>query len=449
MRGSTGHRRGRSVTAITAIAAVGGFLFGYDTGVISGALLFIRQDFDLTAFEEGAIVSSLLLGAMVGALAGGSWADRFGRKRTIIAAALLFILGILLAIVAESEYVLILARFVIGLGVGVASDTVPLYIGEMAPPEHRGRLVSMNQLMITVGIVAAYLVDYAFSTNEDWRAMFAVGLIPAVVLGVGMLILPDTPRWLLSRGRREEAEEVAQSLGQHDVLQDAEEGSKQAKRNWRALAAKNLRRVLVIGIGLAVLQQVTGINTVIYYSPTILQEVGLASDNAILSAVPIGVVNILMTLVSIAVIDKVGRRPLLIVSLVGMVISIAGLGFVFETDAGGTLAVICLIAYVASFAIGMGPIFWLLIAEIYPQKVRGEAMSVATASNWLANFAVAQTFPLLIASIGSAATFWIYAGLGVLAIWFAIALVPETKDRTLEELEAELVGPEPPEAARA
>lgn len=279
--------------------------------------------------------------------------------------------------------------------------------------------------------------------------MFAVGLIPAVILGAGMLILPDTPRWLLSRGRREEAEEVAESLGQHDVLKDAEEGSKQAKRNWRALAAKNLRRVLVIGIGLAVLQQVTGINTVIYYSPTILQEVGLASDNAILSAVPIGVVNILMTVVSIAVIDKVGRRPLLIGSLAGMVVSIAGLGFVFETDAGGTLAVICLIAYVASFAIGMGPIFWLLIAEIYPQKVRGEAMSVATASNWLANFAVAQTFPLLIASIGSAATFWIYAGLGVLAIWFAIGLVPETKDRTLEELEAELVGPESPEPARS
>ena len=446
MSGSEGHPRGRSVTAITAIAAVGGFLFGYDTGVISGALLFIRQDFDLTAFEEGAIVSSLLLGAMIGALAGGSWADRFGRKKTIIAAALLFVAGILLAIVAQDEYVLILARFVIGLGVGVASDTVPLYIGEMAPPEQRGRLVSMNQLMITVGIVSAYLVDYAFSGNEDWRAMFAVGLIPAAVLGIGMLALPDTPRWLLSRGRREEAETIARDIGQTEVLEDAVEDVR-VKRNWRALAARNLRMVMVIGIGLAVLQQVTGINTVIYYSPTILQEVGLASDNAILSAVPIGVVNIVMTVVAILMIDKVGRRPLLIASLTGMVISIAGLGFVFELDAGGTLAVTCLILYVASFAIGMGPIFWLLISEIYPQRVRGEAMSVATASNWLANFAVAQTFPLLISGIGSAATFWIYAGLGVLAIWFALALVPETTDRTLEELEAELVGPEPDPAS--
>lgn len=443
MPGATGHPRGRSVTAVTAIAAVGGFLFGYDTGVISGALLFIRHDFDLTAFEEGAIVSSLLLGAMLGALAGGSWADRFGRKRTILAAAALFIAGIVLAIVAESEGVLILARFVIGLGVGVASDTVPLYIGEMAPPEARGRLVSMNQLMITVGIVAAYLVDYVFSAGENWRAMFAVGLIPAGILGLGMLLLPDTPRWLLSRGREREARAIAEQLGQADVLEIGDARGQEVKRDWRALAARNLRRVLVIGIGLAVLQQVTGINTVIYYAPTILQEVGLASDNAILSAVPIGVVNIVMTVVSIAVIDRVGRRPLVLGSLAGMVVSIAGLGFVFQLDAGGAVAVICLVAYVASFAIGMGPIFWLLIAEIYPQRVRGEAMSVATASNWLANFAVAQTFPLLLSGIGSAATFWIYAGLGVLAIWFALALVPETKDRTLEELEAELVGPEP------
>ncbi|HEU4656891.1 MAG TPA: MFS transporter [Capillimicrobium sp.] len=422
MEGSDRHPS-RSIAAITAIAAVGGFLFGYDTGVISGALLFIRQDFDLTAFEEGAIVGSLLLGAMIGALAGGSWADRFGRKRTIVAAAALFVAGIVLAILAESEYVLILARFVIGLGVGVASDTVPLYIGEMAPPETRGRLVSMNQLMITVGIVAAYLVDYAFSGDEDWRAMFAVGLIPAAILGLGMLTLPESPRWARSQAES------------------------RVRRDWRALAARNLRLVLAIGIGLAVLQQITGINTVIYYAPTILQEVGLASDNAILSAVPIGIVNIAMTVVSILVIDRVGRRPLLIVSLTGMVISIAGLGVVFEAGAGGALAVVCLVAYVAAFAVGMGPIFWLLIAEIYPQRVRGEAMSVATASNWLANFAVAQTFPLLLSAIGSAATFWIYAGLGVLAIWFALALVPETKDRTLEELEAELVGPEPARAS--
>lgn len=198
--------------------------------------------------------------------------------------------------------------------------------------------------------------------------------------------------------------------------------------------------MLAIGIGLAVLQQITGINTVIYYSPTILQSAGFGSENAILSAVPIGIVNIVMTVVAIGLIDRVGRRPLLLVSLAGMVLSIAGLGFVFQADAGGTLAVVCLVAYVASFAIGMGPIFWPLIAEIYPQHVRGEAMSVATASNWVANFAVAQTFPLLIAGIGSAATFWVYAGLGVLAIWFAITLVPETKDRTLEDLEAELVG---------
>jgi sugar porter (SP) family MFS transporter len=303
----------------------------------------------------------------------------------------------------------------------------------------RGRLVSMNQLMITTGILVAYLVDYALSSTKSWQAMLGIGIAPAVLLGVGMVFLPQSPRWLMEMGRTDEAREVLGRLGQEeDLEQELAEAPTDTSpsRDWRRLLAANLRRVLVIGIGLAVLQQVTGINTVIYYSPTILKSTGLGSSNSILSAVPVAIINLLMTVLSLAIIDRVGRRPLLLTSLAGMVVSIAGLGVTFSVHAASWLSVVCL----AFFAIGMGPVFWLLISEIYPQRVRGEAMSVATAFNWLANFVVALSFPLLIASIGGAGTFWIFAGLGIAAIAFSVVLVPETTGRSLEDIEHELVG---------
>jgi sugar porter (SP) family MFS transporter len=432
-----------AVATVTAVAAIGGFLFGYDTGVISGALLYIPRDFQLTGFTKGAIVSGLLLGAMIGALIAGTLADRIGRKPTIIFAAATFIAGILLAIFAPTIWTLIAGRFVIGLGVGATSDTVPLYIGEVAPPEARGRLVSMNQLMITTGILVAYLIDYALSSTGSWQAMLAIGIVPATLLGIGMMFMFESPRWLLTRNRRDEATQVLRKIGQEDLLQTELADASPAqplKRDWRQLLAPNLRRVMLIGIGLAVLQQVTGINTVIYYAPTILKQAGLGSMNSILASVPVGVINVVVTVISIMIIDKVGRKPLLVASLSGMVVTIAGLALSFGLSAPSWTKVVCLVAYVGSFAIGMGPVFWLLIAEIYPLRARGEAMSVATSANWMANFGVALAFPLLISSIGIAAVFWIFAGMGIVAIAFCLTEVPETKGRSLEEIEATLVG---------
>jgi sugar porter (SP) family MFS transporter len=448
---------GGFVVLLAAVAALGGFLFGFDTGVVSGALLFIKDDFGgLSSFLQGAVVSGLLLGAVVGAVAGGRMADARGRRPTILLAALTFIVGIVVVVVSQGVWVLIAGRFVIGLAIGLVSMSVPLYISELAPPRHRGALVSANQLMIVTGILVAYLIDLAFAGARDWRAMFAVGLVPAVMLAIGMLLLPETPRWLVSRARVDDARAVLRRT--HDEASLAEEirqaeQDRARRHGWRVLLDLRLRLVLVIGVGLAVFQQVTGINTVIYYAPTILQNTGLSASNSILSTVGVGAINLIMTVVSVTLIDRVGRRRLLIASLTGMVLSLAGLGLAFALSGLGTalswIALICLITYVGSFAVGLGPVFWLLIAEIYPLRIRGAAMSVATAANWLANFAVSLTFLLLIDVIGQTGTFWLYALVGVGAIAFSWRLVPETKGRTLEQIEAGLLARRRPRGAAA
>ncbi|HMC39363.1 MAG TPA: sugar porter family MFS transporter [Acidimicrobiales bacterium] len=429
---------------VTAIAAVGGFLFGYDTGVISGALLFIKGQFGgLSAFYQGAVVSGLLLGAAVGALGGGWSADRFGRKRTAVAVAGLFIVGIVVILLAPSVWILIAGRFIVGVGVGAASNTVPLYISEIAPARARGRLVSVNQLMLTIGIVVAYLVDYAFSGSGSWRWMFGIGIVPAAVLGVGTLFLPESPKHLVKTGRFAEARAVLSRVHEEESLEHEIEQvarGESPRPGFRYLLRPSLRKVLFVGMGLAVLQQITGINTVIYYAPTILSSTGITNSSSILSSVLIGSINVVMTIVSMVLIDRIGRRPLLIASLTGMAASLAVLGLAFELSSlSGALqwvTVVCLVAYVASFAIGLGPVFWLLIAEIYPLQARGEAMSMASATNWIANFAVGLTFLLLIQAVGHAGAFWLYAVFGLLGVGFAARFVPETKGRTLEELES-------------
>jgi sugar porter (SP) family MFS transporter len=443
-RADSGRRNGFLLT-VSAVAALGGFLFGFDTGVVSGALLYVRDDFGgLSSFQQGAVVSGTLLGAMFGALAGGAAADRFGRRRTIFVVAIAFVVGIVVIVVAQSPPVLIAGRFIVGLGVGGASMSVPLYISELAPADVRGRLVSTNQLMITSGIVCAYLVDYAFASGGEWRWMFGVGLVPAMILGAAILFMPESPRWLVAHGRVDAARSVLARVHDEGALEDelrvVQESPKRA--GLRALLAPGLRLALMLGIGLAVLQQVTGINTVIYYAPTILNSTGISSSNSILASLAVGAINVVMTIVSMSVIDKVGRRPLLLGSLAGMVVSLTLLGLTLQLSSLGSavhwLTLLFLITYVASLAIGLGPVFWLLIAEIYPLRVRGEAMSVASAFNWLANFAVGLTFLLLIDAVGRPVTFWFYAVIGVVAIVFTFKLVPETKGRTLEEIEEDL-----------
>jgi sugar porter (SP) family MFS transporter len=449
--------RRKFVNRAAAITATGGLLFGYDTGVISGALLFIRQDFELTSFLEGIIVSFLLVGAMVGALSGGPLSDRIGRRPTTLMAAIIFGLGALAVAFAPSVALIILGRFLLGLGVGLASMIVPLYIAEIAPASRRGALVSLNQLMITIGILLSYIVGVIFTPLEGWRYMFGVALIPALVLGIGMFSLPESPRWLFEHGRVDKAREVlgrSRSPEEIDLeLREMQEiknqEGNQERVSYAELLAPFVRPALIIGIGLAIFQQITGINTVIYYAPTILQGVGFSEGGAIAAtALGVGVVNVGFTILAVRIIDRAGRKPLLLIGLVGMVISLALLGTVFASGAtgdnstalSGLLATVCLAVYIASFAISLGPVFWLMISEIYPLRIRGTAMSVASIANWGSNFLVALTFPVLLAALGGATLFWLFAVLGIVAWVFIFFRVPETKNRTLEEIEASFRG---------
>lgn len=447
--------RRKFVNTAAAITATGGLLFGYDTGVISGALLFIRKDLGpFSSFTEGVIVSFLLVGAVVGAISGGPLSDRIGRRPTALLAAVVFGIGAIAASLSPSVGFLVFARFLLGLGVGLASMIVPLYIAEIAPADRRGALVSLNQLMITIGILVSYIVGVIFTPIEGWRYMFGVALIPALILGIGMLRLPESPRWLFNVGRVEKAravlsrsrspEEVDLEFQEMEQIKHAEE-EQEEQVGYRELLSPYVRPALIIGLGLAIFQQITGINTVIYYAPTILQGVGFSEGGAIAAtALGVGVVNVGFTILAVRIIDRAGRRLLLIIGLVGMVISLALLGVVFATGgtggAAGLLATICLALYIASFAISLGPVFWLMISEIYPLNIRGKAMSVASLANWGSNFLVALTFPVLLATFGGAGSFWLFAVLGIVAWFFVYFWVPETKGKTLEEIEAEFRG---------
>jgi sugar porter (SP) family MFS transporter len=438
---------GRTFVYIAAtFAALGGLLFGYDTGVISGAELFLKNDFTLSTFALEVIVSGVLAGAAVGALLGGRLADLFGRRKLLIVTAIIFGAGGIVCAAATSPAILVIGRIIVGLGIGLASGTVPVYISEVSPADARGWQVSLFQLAITVGILLAYIVDYAFASIQGWRWMFGLAVVPAAIFGMGMLFLPESPRWLARRGHHEKARAMLSRIrGTSDVsaeLQEIERSLAHADERGRLsdLFAPSVRPALVVGIGLAIFQQVTGINTVIYYAPLIIQSAGISSESgAILATAGIGVVNVLMTIVAMWLIDRVGRRPLLLVGTAGMVATLGLLGLAFrmsgKSGALVWLAVISMMVYVASFAISLGPIFWLLISEIYPLKIRSSSEGLAAAFNWGSNLLVSLTFLTLLETIGSARTFWLY-GLFAIAAWiFSYFHVPETKGRTLEEIE--------------
>jgi len=467
-----GKKTNKQVYFVAAIAAFGGLLFGYDSGVISGALLLIKSQFvtpgahEMSASLQEWVVSVVLIGAMAGAILSGKLADRFGRKKIIIWTSIVFILGSVLSGLAPNVHFIIVGRVIIGLAIGVASFTVPLYISEISPKKIRGALVSLNQLAITIGIFVSYLVDLGFAeTHEGWRWMFIVGVIPAFVLGIGMLYLSDTPRWLLSKGKEKEAEEAIKS-----TISDPEEAKKEIADIKRVLlqdkASKGafaellkpwLRPALFIGISLMFFQQFTGINTVVYYAPTIFQIAGFEGAFApILATSLIGIVNILMTVVAIYLLDLWGRKPLTYLGLAGMVFSLTVLGIAFnQAEALGDslkwISITSIAIYIAFFAISLGPIAWLIMSEIYPLKVRGVAMSIATFCNWLFNFIVAKTFLSLTAALtipgteitgangqagpNPAGVFWLFAGIGILGLVFTYFFMPETKGHTLEEIE--------------
>src|SRR4051794_32270276 len=446
----------RYVARVSIIAAIGGLLFGYDTGVISGALLFIKDDLSASSFEQQAAVGSLLLGAVGGAILSGWLADKIGRKWTLIAAGIIYIVGGLASAVSPDIWFLIVARFVLGFAVGTASFVAPMYISEMVPKHLRGGMTSFNQLMITSGILLAYIVNAALKdAGNNWRWMLGLSVIPGILLAVGMLRQPDSPRWLVEQGREDESLDVLRKARgcDDDVARGELEEIQQAAKEEGELAdlkTPAVRPLITLGLSLAILQQLVGINTVIYYAPTILKYAGLDTSGAIVNTVFIGLTNVIFTIVAVLLLDKLGRRFFLIGGTALCSIPPATLAVFFGSKGlqqhGGGIALVALMVYIAGFAAGLGPVFWLMISEIFPLRVRPPAMSVSTVGNWAANFVVSFTFLSLISAAGRAGTFWIYAAIGVFSTVYFFMKVPETKDRTLEEIEREL-GTDPDEVA--
>lgn len=433
---------------ICGIAALAGLLFGYDTGVISGAILFIRKEFDLSTGLTEAVVSAVLLGALFGSAVGGKLSDSWGRKKVLVISGVVFIGGSLISAMAASAVGLIFSRTLLGFAIGVSSCAAPLYLAEVSPPQARGKLVSLNQLAITVGIFASYVVCYFLAKDGQWRWMLAGGIFPAVIFLAGLLFLPESPRWLfMKNSQSDRARQTLTAIRQNSEqveqeISEIQESLKATKEEWRLLFADWMRPVLLIVIGMSFFQQTTGINTIIYYAPTVLQMAGFQeAQGAILATLGLGLVNVLATIVSLPLIDRWGRRPLLLLGLSGMFLGLlfTGASFYFNgTGWAGPMAVISMVLYIVSFAISMGPICWLLISELIPMRVRGLGSSLATSVNWIFNMIVALTFLTLIQNLGPSGAFLAYAAMSVLALVFVYFLVPETKGRTLEQIEKEI-----------
>ncbi len=438
----------RRLLGVAAIAALGGFLFGYDTGVIGGALLFMKKDLGLkTHGQQQLTVAILLLGAVTGALVAGWTADRFSRRRTKIGSGTVYVIGALGCAFAQSYWQILAARFWLGLAVGTASFVAPMYIAELVPPRIRGGVVSFNQLMITLGILAAYISDWGFAGfSNNWRWMFGLAVVPGAALAIGMVFMPFSPRWLVERGRKDDARAVLTRYrdSEDDVereLHEIEDVSASEAR-LRDLLRRGVRRMLLVGIGLAVFQQIVGINTVIYYGPTILKFAGQQNTGALTQSVYIGCTNVFFTIVAILLLDRLGRRFFLISGTACLTAALVGLGVFFHwasvRGAVPWLALACLLFYIMGFAIGLGPVFWLMISEIFPLQMRGPAMAVCTMFNWGLNFAISYTFLTLTTDLTKAGAFWLYAFFGICALVFFLTIVPETKDRSLEQIQADL-----------
>ncbi len=436
----------RNVIVTAATAGLAGLLFGYDTGVIAGALLQITPDFGLGSFESGLVVGAVPIGAVLGAWIASSTADRYGRRSLILAAGIIFIIGAIVSALSPDTLILVASRVVIGVAIGVASAVAPVYISEVAPPDIRGRLVTFFQLAVTVGILVAYLVGLGFAnTDEGWRWMLGVGAIPALALVIGIVRLPPSPRWLLMVNREDDARAALHRVrteGPEQIeleIKEIQASMAVSEGSWRDLLAPAVKAALVVGIGLAILQQITGINTVIYYAPTIIQATGIDSDfSSILASLGVGIINVVMTVVALRLLDSKGRREMLFIGVSGISLSLFLLGLAFLIGADKTFATVMaigsLMLFVSSFAISLGPIFWLLNAEIYPLSVRSKAASAGTMTNWFFNFLVSLTFLPLIDLLSRTGAFWFYGAIGLVTLWFCWKFVPETKGRSLEQI---------------
>lgn len=432
------------LVVICLVAALGGLLFGFDTAVISGTVGFFQAEFSLSAALKGWVASSALVGCFFGALAAGALSDRFGRKRVMLLSAVFFTVSAAWCGLSGTAVQLVLARLVGGLGIGIASLISPLYIAEVSPPQIRGRLVALQQLAIVLGILGAFssnslILHTELSDAAKWRWMLAVGAFPALAFLILIVPVPESPRWLCRQGLEDAARavlaRVAGSTAAEMELGQIREALALEGGSFSDLFKPGLRRALAVGVTLAVLTQVTGINAIMYYAPEIFKQAGAAAPAAYNDTVWIGLTNLVFTLISMAVVDRLGRKPLLLIGASCMGLALAGVGYAFHTGATGHALLLGVLVYVGSFAVSMGVVGWVVISEIYPTRTRGRAMAVATSAVWAACYLVSQTFPILVERIGSAATFWTYGAMCAVAIVFVARFVPETKGRSLEEIE--------------
>ncbi len=450
-----------SILTITLVASLGGFLFGFDMAVISGVLPFLQKQFSLSAFEEGWFVSSALIGCIIGVAFSGEASDRLGRKKPLLLSAIFFCLSAAGCAFMPSLFWIVVFRFIGGVGIGLASNVVPLYISEIAPAKSRGRLITYYQFALTLGILAAYLsnaglVSYATAhpasgdagpfnfifSQEVWRGMLFLGVVPAILFLMGLYLVPESPRWLMQRGRIEEGRAVLARISADKEFQQEVIPVKESENiSYKELFSTRWRKALLIGMLLPLFSQFSGINAIIYYGPSILSNAGISLSNSLLSQVIFGLANMIFTLIAIWKVDSAGRRPLYLFGTAGAALSLAFTGACFASGATASIwLLVCVLAFLACFAFSIGPLKFVVAAEIFPAKIRGRAMAISIMVMWIADTIVGQLTPVLLKNIGTAATFWTFAAFCVIAFLTVYKLLPETKGKSLEQIEAEWSG---------
>jgi sugar porter (SP) family MFS transporter len=437
--------RSSFIWKVSLIAGLGGILYGYDMGIIAAAQIFVSETFGLSPNMVSVIVAVVLVGAMSGAFAGGAIADIIGRRATLLWGGAIFIAGSLLAPLSPNVATLIVARALLGVAIGFTSVTAPVYVSELAPPRSRGTLIGLYQFALTLGIALADLAGYWLAGQHAWRLMFGLGALPAVLFFLLTLMLPESPRWLFAQNRIDEAKSVLSTYtdeaGVSLLLQEIRSALQtKMERRWSALWSPAVRKSLFIAVSFTVLQQFTGINTIIYYGPKIFTLAGITSnESAIFATLLLAITNLLATVIALVLVDRVGRKPLLYAGLGGMIVSLLMLAYSFHNPAAfaaapGVIATICLMVYITCFASSMGPIAWILVSEVFPLRVRGRGVAAASLASGAANFVISLTFLSLIQAAGNSGTFLIYGAFCVVTLLFVRFIVPETKGRELESI---------------
>ncbi len=441
------------IALVTIIAALGGLLFGYDTAVIAGAIGFLQTHFQLDAAMKGWAAASALLGCVVGVSFAGIFSDRLGRKTTLVLSGLLFLVSAVGTALPNEFSLFVIFRMLGGIGVGVASMASPMYIAEIAPASIRGRMVSVNQFAIVTGMLIIYFVNYfialqgdeAWNVTTGWRWMFASGAIPSAIFLALLLFVPESPRWLVEKGMNEKAKGILARVGgvsfAETELRSIEVSLTQEVESLGQLFKTGWQRVMFLGIALAILQQVTGINVFLYYGPEIFKKLGSGANAALLETIVVGAVNLSFTIIAIRTVDRIGRKPLMMIGAAGMFVSLVAMGLAAQFEVVSIWVLICILSFIGCFALSVGPVTWVILSEIYPTRIRGRALSVATFFLWSANFVVSQTFPMmdenatLVAHFNHGFPFYVYAAFCVVLVLTVWKFFPETKGRSLEEIE--------------